>query len=228
MKNIHLVISTLFFGCNSIIQYITQYISRISTLKPWLALVSLGILAGCCGKVDTIVLLPDPDGNVGKIEVAGKGGKIIIDKAGHSTKLTNARHAPSPARKMSQEELADLYKDALAAEPQIPTKFILYFQSGDVLLDAKSITLLEEIHTTIQQKKSQDISVIGHTDTLGDSEYNRDLSYKRAEIVKHLLEAKGITPNSMEVSSHGEKNLLILTPDNTPERQNRRVEVTVR
>ncbi len=228
MKNIHLVISTLFFCCNSILQSVTQYTSRFSTLKPWLVVIPLGILAGCCGKVDTIVLLQDPDGNVGKLEVAGEGGKIVIDKAGYSTKLTNARPTPSPSRKMSQEELTTLFEDALAAEPQPPTKFILYFQSGSALLDAKSITLLEEIHTTIQQKKSQDISIIGHTDTLGNTEYNRHLSHKRAEIVKHFLEAKGITPNSMEMSFHGEKNLLIITPDNTPERQNRRVEVTVR
>jgi peptidoglycan-associated lipoprotein len=30
------------------------------------------------------------------------------------------------------------------------------------------------------------------------------------------------------VVSHGERNLLIATPDNTPEPKNRRVEITVR
>ena len=34
--------------------------------------------------------------------------------------------------------------------------------------------------------------------------------------------------SSISVESHGEKNLLVATPDNTAEPRNRRVEVTIR
>ncbi len=228
MNTILLTLTTLFFHSITGFQTVPGDKSRMSIFNPLIILVLLGVLVGCCGKVDTIVLLPDPDGKVGRLEVIGNNQEIIIDKAHFSTKLSSSQPAPSTPQKMRQEELNALLENALAAEPSLPTKFILYFQTGFALLDTTSTALLKEIHTTIQQKESKDISIIGHTDTLGDTEFNRKLSYERAVMVKNNLEAKGIPIENMEVTSHGEKNQLVKTPDNTSEKRNRRVEVTVR
>ncbi len=191
-------------------------------------MVSLVVLAGCCEKVDTIVLLPDFDGKVGSLEVAGSSGEIIIDKANHFTKLSSSLPSPSTPQQLSQEELQTLFGNVFASEPPPPTKFILYFLSGTSQLDTVSTTLLDDIHSTIIQKKSQDISIIGHTDTLGGAQFNSELSYERAMTIKTLLEDRGIAADIFEVTSHGEKNPLIKTPDNTPEKRNRRVEITIR
>jgi outer membrane protein OmpA-like peptidoglycan-associated protein len=43
-----------------------------------------------------------------------------------------------------------------------------------------------------------------------------------------LLAAERIDPGSLEITSHGEANLLVPTADNVSEPRNRRVEVTVR
>lgn len=51
---------------------------------------------------------------------------------------------------------------------------------------------------------------------------------RRAQAVRKLLVDSGIADNIIDVSSHGEENLLIKTADNVANAQNRRVEVVVR
>jgi outer membrane protein OmpA-like peptidoglycan-associated protein len=70
--------------------------------------------------------------------------------------------------------------------------------------------------------------VIGHTDTVGDSRDNEQLSLARAKSIASLLKEAKLDADKIVVESHGEKNLLVPTPDNTDEPRNRRVEITVR
>jgi outer membrane protein OmpA-like peptidoglycan-associated protein len=46
--------------------------------------------------------------------------------------------------------------------------------------------------------------------------------------VRNLLTAAGLDASSIEVSSLGEADPLVRTPDDTPEPRNRRVEIGVR
>ena len=50
----------------------------------------------------------------------------------------------------------------------------------------------------------------------------------RAQAVAELLRTKGLEAMELRVESHGERNLLIATPDATAEPRNRRVEILVR
>ena len=121
-----------------------------------------------------------------------------------------------------------MYGGALAAEPEQAVRFLLYFESGTSRLTIESEAQLPEIHRTIAQRQSKDISVIGHTDRVGSDEDNRVLSLERARMVADLLISQGAATEDLEITSHGESNPLIPTPDDTPEPKNRRVEVIVR
>lgn len=72
------------------------------------------------------------------------------------------------------------------------------------------------------------MSVIGHTDTAGDDAVNLRLGLERARFVANLLTDQATAGVPVQIESHGEKNQLVKTPDNTPEPRNRRVEVAVR
>ena len=74
--------------------------------------------------------------------------------------------------------------------------------------------LLPEIIETIIARNSVYIGVIGHADTAGDRNLNLKLSTRRAEAVSRLLIERGIKPEYLETSSHGEENPLIRTEDN--------------
>jgi outer membrane protein OmpA-like peptidoglycan-associated protein len=73
-----------------------------------------------------------------------------------------------------------------------------------------------------------DISVVGHTDTVGMKGYNYSLSMRRARAVSSILLGQGIDPSTLDVTSHGKDNPLVPTGDQVPEPRNRRVEITVR
>ncbi len=66
----------------------------------------------------------------------------------------------------------------------------------------------------------------GHTDTVGAAEYNKALSQQRADAVAAYLEGKfGVSANRLQTVGMGEDGLLVPTPPNTPNDQNRRVNV---
>jgi len=70
--------------------------------------------------------------------------------------------------------------------------------------------------------------VVGHTDTMGDAKTNLALGLKRAISVREILVQAGLAAGTVEVTSHGEADLLVKTANNTPEPRNRRVETTVK
>lgn len=65
--------------------------------------------------------------------------------------------------------------------------------------------------------------VAGHTDAKGSAEYNKQLSLRRAETVKHFLVQKGIDPKRLDTVGYGSEQLL--TPDHPEDPGNRRVEI---
>jgi peptidoglycan-associated lipoprotein len=73
-----------------------------------------------------------------------------------------------------------------------------------------------------------EVLVVGHTDTMGTPRANIDLGLVRANSVRTILVQVGLDPATVETRSHGESDLLVKTPDETPEPRNRRVEISVR
>ena len=88
--------------------------------------------------------------------------------------------------------------------------------------------MLSKILEVAGSRSSVDMSVIGHSDTVGKADSNESLSLNRANSVAEMLKSRGLKLDALTIESHGEKNLLVPTPDETPEPRNRRVEVSVR
>jgi OOP family OmpA-OmpF porin len=66
----------------------------------------------------------------------------------------------------------------------------------------------------------------GHTDTVGPADMNQALSDARAQAVRnHLIQRHGIAAGRLVAVGLGETQLLVRTPDETPEARNRRVQV---
>lgn len=179
-------------------------------------------------KKNLFVLLPDPDGKVGTLEVTTKAGKKIITKSEHSIEVIDIDTAPGTAFKMEKKDISEVFSAALAAEPDLPSRFILYFFYDSTELKPESDNLLPYIITTIKSREPTFISITGHTDRVGSDIFNRNLSLNRANKLKDFFISKGIDPASIEVTYHGEANPLVKTEDEVPEPLNRRVEVIVR
>jgi outer membrane protein OmpA-like peptidoglycan-associated protein len=179
-------------------------------------------------KKSLVVLQSDPDGKTGEIVVANKAGSQVLARPGEATEVKDANTPPSAPFRVEQAEVAKTFGPALAARPAPPGLYLLYFRTGSTDLMAESERLITQILQIVKARHSTDIRVVGHTDRVGTREGNYTLALDRAQEVKRILISKGVDPAVIEVESHGEDNPLIPTPNEAPELQNRRVEVTVR
>ena len=175
-----------------------------------------------------IVLLENEDGTVGKIDVRNAGVARVLDQPVQAVGLVGAGSPPSEPFLLKEESIQSVFKESLDAKPEDPLKFILYFKTDTIKLSAESEKQLPEILLTITNRKVPDIEVVGHTDRTASAEYNHQLSLNRARAIRDMLVAKGIDPQMVHVTGHGENNPLIETPDDVSEPLNRRVEIIVR
>lgn len=195
----------------------------INTLICFIVVLFFG---GCAAK-STVVLIPDPDGHVGQLTVANDGGTQILNEAHQSAEVTD-RQTPPSIKKLTSDEIRATFSDALAAQPSLPAKFILYFLPDSNELTEESKAMLPQIIQTIRHRGSPDILISGHTDTAGDKEYNYRLGMERAQTAVEIMKANGALPDNIRATSHGEGNPLIKTADEVAEPKNRRVEVVIK
>ena len=105
---------------------------------------------------------------------------------------------------------------------------------GDVLFETGQATLLPGAASQLDplveyMSKHPDSSILieGHTDSVGSSSYNQQLSQARADAVRSYLAARGIAMNRMLARGMGESIPVATNADSGGRQQNRRVEVTV-
>jgi outer membrane protein OmpA-like peptidoglycan-associated protein len=194
-------------------------------LDVLLAGVMLVVLAGCAN--ESIVLVPDPDGHVGKAEVTTDGGKQVLDKANDMTKVSGRSSPPSTVTTADPAFIKETFGEALAVEPQPKDSFTLYFESGTTELTSASKPLIDAIVSDIKRRSAISVSISGHTDATGSDELNNALALDRAKAVQELLLQQGVKPELITVTSHGKGNPAIQTPEGVAEPRNRRVVVIV-
>lgn len=180
------------------------------------------LLTGCATK-SYVVLLENPDGSTGQIIVKGQKGEQLIKTAQYGTTLDGA----APPARIEDSKIAADFDAALTAQPKLPTHYLLYFQTG-AILTPESEALVPKIIAEAADRPAVDVSVIGHTDTTGKAEDNEELALKRASTTAEMLKSRGLKVHALTIESHGERNPLIPTPDNTVEPRNRRVEISIR
>jgi outer membrane protein OmpA-like peptidoglycan-associated protein len=174
-----------------------------------------------------IVLLQDSDtASTGRASVRNRAGSAELDAEREAARARENR-APRVGV-LSEPEVTRLFGDALSALPPIPRHFTLYFLFESDELTDESRALLPEILNLVKERAIPEVVVVGHTDTMGTPQANYELGLKRATTVRDLLVAAGFDGSTIDVTSHGEADLTVKTPDETPEPRNRRVEITVR
>ena len=195
--------------------------------RPILILLACWFLAGCAPK-STFVLMPDPNGKVGKIIVTTPQGTQTLNQARQSVVVKSKTDSPGEAKTMDETEIRSLFGKALDIQPLPPAKFLLYFKPESSQPKPESASEIAQILQVIKEKHSMDISVNGHTDRMGEADYNYNLSVRRAKRIQKMLEYRGVNQKIITTTSHGKNNPLVPTADNVPEPRNRRVEVIVR
>ena len=133
----------------------------------------------------------------------------IVETKGMETGLVTARKME---RQLSQTGKVAIYG--------------IYFDFDSAEIKPESKPTLDEIAKLLKDNPSLKLYVIGHTDSVGELEYNMDLSKRRAEsVVKELIEKYGIKKERLRAFGVGP--LSPVASNNTEEgrAKNRRVEL---
>jgi len=127
-----------------------------------------------------------------------------------------------PSQTVARPPVRDTTSDAPSASITVT------FTTGSASLTPEAERALAPLGRalTSQELASYRFRIEGHTDTVGDAASNQDLSERRAAAVREfLIQRYNVDPGRIEAVGLGETQLLVPTPDGTPNARNRRVQV---
>jgi outer membrane protein OmpA-like peptidoglycan-associated protein len=105
---------------------------------------------------------------------------------------------------------------------------------GDVLFDTGMSDLrggatsnLAKLAVFLNKYEDRTVVIEGHTDSVGDNNYNFRLSQRRADSVRSYLIGQGIASNRLSAAGMGEDSPVASNDTATGRQQNRRVEIII-
>ncbi len=175
----------------------------------------------------TVVLLPDANGQAGKVEIQSASAKQTLDQAYARADITRRGQFIVGVQEAATFE--QRYARTLAARPAAPESFTLVFESGsaaELAPDFKAV--LDHLLSAVARFPAPEVTVIGHTDRVGSVEDNDRLSIRRAQTVRDKLVQAGIAASIISIAGRGEREPVVATDDGVAQAENRRVEISVR
>jgi outer membrane protein OmpA-like peptidoglycan-associated protein len=188
-----------------------------------LAVVFALVVGGC--QTGTVVLLPEQNGKETAVVVKQRDGEVTLREPYAAAKFSNT--GPQ-AYKSSAEEVETRFGPALAARPERPIEFTLYFVEGKDELTDESKKVVNDVYAEIARRPVPDVLVIGHTDAVGSHQINDPLSLQRAEFVRAGLIQNQVAPENIVAIGRGKRELAVPTDDGVANPRNRRVVIFVR
>ena len=135
--------------------------------------------------------------------------------------------APEPVIQESVAQESVAQEPALTAEESAVLSLAtenVSFVTGNAVLTEESKTILDQILVLLGQRKDARLSVVGHTDSMGDADDNVALSFARAEACRDYLLARGATVGQVDSAGMGERQPIADNSTAAGRKANRRVE----
>ena len=121
--------------------------------------VLVALLAGCASKapVDTVVVLPDPDGRTGSVVVQRGDQRQVLDQP------YAASRSGAQVTRLSAAEVRQSFGATLGALPARPTSFVLYFVTATDELTEGSRGELQKVLAALKLRGVPDVVAIDPT-----------------------------------------------------------------
>ncbi len=123
------------------------------------------------------------------------------------------------------EEKQAAYVPPPPAPPASPRNYLVFFDFNKSDLTPDAVGIVDKAAQNAQASHVTQLTVTGHTDTVGSDAYNMRLSRRRAESVASQLEKDGVPSSEIQIVAKGKRDLLVPTGDGVREPQNRRVQI---
>jgi outer membrane protein OmpA-like peptidoglycan-associated protein len=122
-------------------------------------------------------------------------------------------------------QLASVRREARGLIVTLPGSIYFDVNKSDVKPAMRA--RLTEIAKALATVPNQRVLVEGHTDSDGSAEYNLQLSRLRANSVRSVLVAGGVSPDRIESQGYGETRPVATNGTSAGKAQNRRVEIVI-
>jgi outer membrane protein OmpA-like peptidoglycan-associated protein len=107
-----------------------------------------------------------------------------------------------------------------------PEAVLVYFSEGSAELDPSAQPLVDYTARLFREGNPFVMTVVGHTDRVGQDYSNLILSARRAAAVKQALVARGIPADRLQIQAVGISDPAVQGSDESADAQNRRVRIT--
>lgn len=101
------------------------------------------------------------------------------------------------------------------------------FEINSDQLDANSTARVKQVASALKKYPNNSIRVVGHTDSIGNPDYNVDLSQRRAKAVAMALVDEGVAADKVSFVGYGAAKPIATNKTRAGRAQNRRVELEV-
>jgi len=145
------------------------------------------------------------------------------------------REAEAKAREAEQTkaEVEQFLKDLAELQAKQTERGIVLtlsdvlFAFGKADLSAGAVRNVDKLASFLEKHPERNVLIEGHTDSVGSDEFNLGLSQRRADAVKEVLLAKGISPDRMLTKGYGKQFPVASNETDSGRQLNRRVEVVI-
>jgi outer membrane protein OmpA-like peptidoglycan-associated protein len=146
--------------------------------------------------------------------------------AAESARL-EAEREKSELRSRLRQQLEIIFETRDTARGLILSMSNVLFDTARATLKPGARERLSKLAGVVLSNPGLQLAVEGHADSVGNEEYNQDLSERRANSVRDYLVGEGISAQSITARGFGES--MPIASNDTPEgrQQNRRVEIVV-
>lgn len=175
---------------------------------------------------ELVVVLPSADGHIGTVVVERAGRKAVLHGAFAASRIVDGN--PPLVEQLTASDVRAEFAAVLMSLPGRPKSFLVYFLEATDEFTDESRVEFNKIMAELRERGAPDVVVIGHTDRVGNVQYNDRLSLQRAERVRDELVRLGIPEPRVRIAGRGEREPLVATDDEVAEPRNRRVEINVR
>ena len=188
---------------------------------------TLGVsLLAACAPVQRVILLPESNGRATAVEVSSHNQLKVLSKPYQAAVI--GKTGELQVVNVTPLEVMDKYGSLLSLQPMAEKRYVLYFESGGILLTPESQAQLVDVLRGARARPGGEIIIVGHTDTVGTLEANDALSLQRASAIRNQLLLSGFAENRVDAVGRGEREPLVPTADEVNEPRNRRTDVIVR
>lgn len=125
--------------------------------------------------------------------------------------------------KLNKQNLSNL-KNKLSEiqEKEIKKNNTFYFEFDKYQITTNQTKILDKHINFIKQNNINNITIEGHTDEIGSSEYNIALGERRAKSIKMYLESQGINSEIISIISYGKEKPISIENNKSANSKNRR------